>query len=441
MKIRPRPARISPTCVGTTPDFPASAVSSRGSAPRAWGRLLGPRRDQQAARRISPTCVGTTARCPRDARMPRRISPTCVGTTAYEPSSDARETRISPTSHVRGDDVDARSPRRPRQRISPTCVGTTEEPARNRLPLSGSAPRAWGRRRTLSLPRGPDQPHVRGDDGSTPAKSTRSSPDQPHVRGDDVESAAVEQAVCRISPTCMGTTPSGRHRARPTWRISPTCVGTTRLLHANVKRDDGSAPRAWGVGTTLRSIKVGDVHYGSAPRAWGRLVRASSAASNSAGSAPRAWGRPMTDRTECRRTLGSAPRAWGRLPTTCRRARPRSDQPHVRGDDVHRAARRGSGERISPTCVGTTIATMPSAIGVRADQPHVRGDNFRCSSRRPLSSTDQPHVRGDDVSGDHSIGGSPHGSTPRAWGRRGIDPPTGRPRARISPTCVGRLTQ
>ena len=165
-------------------------------------------------------------------------------------------------------------------------------------------------------------------------------------------------------------------RPRPRRRISPT-----------------SAPHAWGRPPTApRALSQaadqphvrGDDYWdhdvisklpdGSALRAWGRRRRAISSRPSTtdqphvrgdyrgASAEPTATLRisptcvetTATPDAELAARAGSAPRAWGRLPTTCRRTRPRSDQPHVRGDDVHRAARRGSGERISPTCVGTT---------------------------------------------------------------------------------------
>ena len=91
-------------------------------------------------------------------------------------------------------------------------------------------------------------------------------------------------------------------------------------------------------------------------------------------------------------TAGSPPRAWGR-------------HKHQR---IHRLV-----PRFTPTCVGTT-ATLRAAC---------------------RSVTVHPHVRGDDAATD-TLGSSPSGSPPRAWGRRrgsSVYPAC----RRFTPTCVG----
>ena len=151
---------------------------------------------------------------------------------------------------------------------------------------------------------------------------------------------------------------------------------------------------------------------------------------------------------------GSPPRAWGGPPW----APPGS-----------------AGPRLTPTCVGRTLA--PAACGSSGPaHPHVRGEDWRdvldstetpgspprawggplggdgfgrCQrltptcvgrtsgrGRRRLCATAHPHVRGEDGVLTEAEGRQ-FGSPPRAWGGRipGLIVP---PRLRLTPTCVGR---
>ena len=153
--------RLTPTCVGTTrassttPRARAAhphvrgddgvegrrAGEARGSPPRAWGRPHGFGIDARSAR-LTPTCVGTTpsnsagrrgwtahphvrgddASRARVGVQASRLTPTCVGTTRWR----ARwATNRSAHPHVRGDD---------RMRFA------------SWVSAYGSPPRAWGRR-------------------------------------------------------------------------------------------------------------------------------------------------------------------------------------------------------------------------------------------------------------------------------------------------------
>ena len=253
--------RFTPTCVGTTcskrwtsdgisvhphvrgDDVPKDDVGRRcaGSPPRAWGRQR-PRRRPYSRQRFTPTCVGTTG-----------APPDCSGVHAVHP-------------HVRGDDAsldkrfaDVRgSPPRAwgrRQsgpfgahvaRFTPTCVGTTvsrvrisahcsvhphvrgDDRARARrwAFVSGSPPRAWGRRLRPRRPRAPVSVH-------------------PHVRGDDPRDELTPRLVAGSPPRAWGRRRQ-RRRARRRRRFTPTCVGTTSASTLRSTSPVGSPPRAWG---------------------------------------------------------------------------------------------------------------------------------------------------------------------------------------------------
>ena len=225
---RPRGAprhRFTPTCVGTAsssrrrdrpgpvhPHVRGDGVSVRnspkpgaGSPPRAWGR---PRMEgeQREGIRFTPTCVGTA----------------CSGRTRGAGGA------VHP--HVRGDglnfyplySLEHGSPPRAwgrretcagwscSLRFTPTCVGT----ACNR----------WSRGSVLTV-----HPHVRGD-GARPkgmSAPVTGSPPRAWGRRDEL---GVGLRSYRFTPTCVGT-------ATP-----PTCSPTMPSVHPHV-RGDGSP--AW----------------------------------------------------------------------------------------------------------------------------------------------------------------------------------------------------
>ena len=295
--------RFTPTCVGTTMKPSRSLTVSIGSPPRAWGRH-DPAGTLHHEDRFTPRCVGTTRRgSPRRHR--RSVHPHVRGDDEAGPVK-RRPATVHP--HVRGDDLlGARDLARVRGspprawgrplpsgaryfvvRFTPTCVGTTllRRPKPWLRPVhphvrgddfsvyasasavSGSPPRAWGRRirrgpshfligspprawgRRVSMPRASASstvhPHVRGDDGQevTVDGGAGGSPPRAWGRLDDPE---LRRAISRFTPTCVGTTNSDRHGwccvsvhphvrgddADPCtavlarWRFTPTCVGTT----------------------------------------------------------------------------------------------------------------------------------------------------------------------------------------------------------------------
>ena len=172
---------------------------------------------------------------------------------------------------------------------------------------------------------------------------------------------------------------------------------------------------------------------GSPPRAWGR--RRSSRAYRTALSVhpPRAWGRPRSAavspppvrvtptcvgttvaiRSAMVTDTGSPPRAWGRLV-----------------ERVEDAAE----VRFTPTCVGTTPDADDNAYVQNGSPPRAWG---RRRSGRVIGSNHavHPHVRGDDDikrAERHARNGSP----PRAWGRLAVTCHCPGP-FRFTPTCVG----
>ena len=250
--------------------------------------------------------------------------------------------------------------------------------------MSGSPPRAWGRRHAPSA----FTPTCVGTASQAPTPRHSGSV-HPHVRGDGVKASNEYQG-------CFGSPPRawGRHDVGPVhWsphRFTPTCVGTARspcrsptapTVHPHVRGDGehirhtrglafGSPPRAWGrlnleflngwglrftptcVGTAAHPIgtcRVCTVH----PHVRGDGYTAVSLASG-----PTVHPHVRGDGRICEsRNLyppGSPPRAWGR----------RQLRPGVRW-----------GGRFTPTCVGTAVCSWSSA-NLLTVHPHVRGDGF-----------------------------------------------------------------
>ena len=188
--------RFTPTCVGTTPSTRPRTCPTPGSPPRAWGRLADPNR-----RRFTPTCVGTT----------------------FEGGARALVFTVHP--HVRGDD---------------------DENQKEALHLSGSPPRAWGRRcrsdaLVVAVRFTPTcVGTTRGDGRAHLAASVH-----PHVRGDDFVIIIVLVILHGSPPRAWGRHRRPRNVVRP-FRFTPTCVGTTTATCRSSPALGGSPPRAWG---------------------------------------------------------------------------------------------------------------------------------------------------------------------------------------------------
>ena len=187
----------------------------------------------------------------------------------------------------------------------------------------GSPPRAWGRRGRRALAPRPRAAH-------------------PHVRGDDATERDAERGPVRLTPTCVGTT--ARSPPRP----------GAETAHPHVRGDDGHLD------------KLAAVQTGSPPRAWGR--RASHRGRRAAAPAhPHVRGDDRGVHVVSGEPGGSPPRAWGRLA---------------------REGRRRAPPRLTPTCVGTTAGSTTAWCGWTA-HPHVRGDD-RSQARGSTSPSGSP---------------------------------------------------
>ena len=181
--------------------FDALARYLSGSPPRAWGRPSIPA-----------------------YRRPRgRFTPTCVGTTVGEGCSGS-SSAVHP--HVRGDDVPP----------------TTRPEA-----VIGSPPRAWGRRTALVFPSSHCRftPTCVGTTAPGVAHQTASTV-HPHVRGDDCGHPVLFETMTGSPPRAWGRRVTCLLQ-RQLKRFTPTCVGTTGqgsrshsgcAVHPHVRGDD-----------------------------------------------------------------------------------------------------------------------------------------------------------------------------------------------------------
>ena len=111
-------------------------------------------------------------------------------------------------------------------------------------------------------------------------------------------------------------------------------------------------------------------------------------------------------------SVGSPPRAWGHRPRAIRPISRNGSPPRAWGHHSPPTQRRFA-DRFTPTCVGTSTASMCDASG------------------NPV----HPHVRGDIESGLVAAACA-CGSPPRAWGHLVVDSREKQP-LRFTPTCVG----
>ena len=197
--------------------------------------------------------------------------------------------------------------------------------------MSGSPPRAWGRRRDWlrSMTQTTVHPHVRGDDEGSPAARLSTCPVHPHVRGDDGSTPETgDRRTSGSPPRAWGRPPDAIRQARSR-RFTPTCVGTTAPtcargsptpVHPHVRGDDSMATSS---DSTSR---------GSPPRAWGR-PRWPARRSGCSTVHPHVRGDDALRARPCVVPSGSPPRAWGRRSgSPCPRGAA-TVHPHVRGDD------------------------------------------------------------------------------------------------------------
>ncbi len=156
---------------------------------------------------------------------------------------------------------------------------------------------------------------------------------------------------------------------------------------------NGPSPRAWGKRRFPSRIALG---FADHPHACGENPDQCDLLNASIGPSPRAWGKQLDHRAmaSADRTI---PTRVGENRRPPRRARPRSDHPHARGENSSCRCKRCRGHR--------------------ADHPHARGENdgIRYVSRSSAPA-DHPHARGENFM-ERVYYASTIGPSPRAWGK------------------------
>ncbi len=198
-----------------------SGFGAIGSPPRAWGRLL-TRRRQVPGARITPTGVGTAGR------------PSPAGCS------------LADHPHGRGDGVMKRA---------------------EMLASFGSPPRAWGRHLPVCTDVVLDRITPTGVGTASHVRArVRSAPDHPHGRGDGIWIDSPGSPVTGSPPRAWGRRSSGQ-TADPRCRITPTGVGTAVTKNSQIDRS-ADHPHGRGDGRDVRPAPWD--RSGSPPRAWGR---------------------------------------------------------------------------------------------------------------------------------------------------------------------------
>ncbi len=174
-------------------------------------------------------------------------------------------------------------------RFTPTCVGKTpfsgaivrtsavhphvrgeDEPCRaHSRPVAGSPPRAWGRpaEHAAGISAGRFTPTCVG---KTPRRrpQRRSAPVHPHVRGEDLSAVSLACSMRGSPPRAWGRQHSTRD-ILVVERFTPTCVGKTgRASRVTPRPPVHPHVRGEDIAPVASGAKV----YGSPPRAWGRLL-------------------------------------------------------------------------------------------------------------------------------------------------------------------------
>ena len=194
-----------------------------GSPPRAWGRR--PRGDvRPRPERITPTSVGTTPWCPR---------PPCRG--PDHPHERGDDVLLGCPDHgVPGSPPRAwgrplnHPPPGGRHRITPTSVGDDGGKSRTARHTSGSPPRAWGRRPSVGIASSGFRITPTSVGTTTlVCRRTNAPPDHPHERGDDPARFRFAADSTGSPPRAWGRQPGQPELGCPV-RITPTSVGTTK---------------------------------------------------------------------------------------------------------------------------------------------------------------------------------------------------------------------
>ena len=241
----PTPARLIPTCVGSTPDYryPCWDCAAHphvcgehmlqvvtfgvafGSSPRVWGAPL-PNRISIYQVRLIPTCVGSTSCSPRFTRMGAAHPHVCGEHSARK---DNKDLGGGSSPRVWGA-LECTTGVLSLFRLIPTCVGSTTTFSSTGLVSAA-------------------HPHVCGEHMRTLYEKVKAYGSSPRVWGARRRFESDNPGV-RLIPTCVGST-------RP--ELFSWC---TRPAHPHV------------CGEHLATVPEALVMAGSSPRVWGaRLMR------------------------------------------------------------------------------------------------------------------------------------------------------------------------
>ena len=154
--------------------------------------------------------------------------------------------------------------------------------------------------------------------------------------------------AARLIPTCVGST-SGSASMRSVWSAHPHVCGEHSAVLRHIASGCGSSPRVWGARaykywavSMIRLIPTCVGSTGTLPL--GGLARSAH---------PHVCGEHVSAAFAVRDTRGSSPRVWG-----------------AQGKDDESMA----DARLIPTCVGSTVNTIPGFCAIAA-HPHVCGEH------------------------------------------------------------------
>jgi len=217
--------RYTPTCVGKTNYAVSWLRIYRGTPPRAWGK----RPDVVAAVRtgkVHPHVRGENDMPEITFRQEYRYTPTCVGKT--KPVGLNQHELSGTPPRAWGKRAESEFKRRTR-RYTPTCVGKTRVLALEFLIIQvhphvrgenglagrqasnggGTPPHAWGKLIISRLPcyRHTVHPHMRGENNPHPDSPTSCIGTPPHAWGKRSLGTGHANNI-RYTPTCVGKTES-----------------------------------------------------------------------------------------------------------------------------------------------------------------------------------------------------------------------------------------
>ena len=277
---------LTPACAGTSRSRFTRCCRRLGSPPRARGRpfgaVVGLRRNG-----LTPACAGTSAAAehglavfgahPRvrgDVVSPIRAAYCSQGS---PPRARGRPKRFRWSCCLRG--------------LTPACAGTSDLLRRGCGDEPGSPPRARGRRRAR-LARTHVRGLTPACAGTSVRRAERHPRHgaHPRVRGDVVGVSVIAWFLSGSPPRARGRRP-GRPRPLIRGGLTPACAGTSRGRHHVAVPRTGSPPRArgrpWSWSGSTRCT-------GAHPRVRGDVTFSGCPEGSPRGSPPRARGRPLS---------------------------------------------------------------------------------------------------------------------------------------------------